>query len=293
MASVLSVIYLGDANGVEVAAHQKAKLAAIEAEWTTQKAPAPWSLVAIPHQEQQKNSYSVELPWALGVLVTHSLDTQVEGLKPIIAHNKIRIRNGIKAYAALEKIRHGDNSPYTLARFNKYQHDLGYGLLVKRYTPSVVNATEKQINLAAKNSIPNVPILFWSFRFMVGLGFYMLWLFIFANIFWLRDTVWKKRWLLRIFLYSIPIPWISTELGWVVAEMGRQPWVVNGILPTFLGTSNVSTHQLHFSLIGFIVFYTGLLVVELFLMFKYARLGPSSLSSGRYHFENPKLGKEA
>ena len=293
LASVLSVIYLGDANGVEIATHQKAKLAAIEAEWTTQKAPAPWTLVAIPHQEQQKNSYAVELPWALGVLVTHSLDTQVEGLKPIIAHNKIRIRNGIKAYAALEKIRHGDNSPYTLASFNKYQHDLGYGLLVKRYAPSVVNATEKQINLAAKNSIPNVPILFWSFRLMVGLGFYLLWLFIFANIFWLRDTIWKKRWLLRIFLYSIPIPWISTELGWVVAEMGRQPWIVNGILPTFLGTSNVSTHQLHFSLIGFIVFYTGLLVVELFLMFKYARLGPSALSSGRYHFENPKLGKEA
>lgn len=120
---------------------------------------------------------------------------------------------------------------------------------------------------------------------MVGCGFAILWIFILANIFWLRDTAWKKRWFLRLVLYSIPLPWIAAEMGWVVAEVGRQPWVVNGILPTYMGTSSVSTHQLHFSLIGFILFYTGLFVVELFLMFKYARLGPSSLHTGNYHFE--------
>ena len=68
----------------------------MEAEWETQKAPAPWTLIA-PHQEQQKNSFAIELPWALGVLVTHSLDTKIEGLKSIIAKNKIRIENGMKA----------------------------------------------------------------------------------------------------------------------------------------------------------------------------------------------------
>jgi cytochrome d ubiquinol oxidase subunit I len=74
-------------------------------------------------------------------------------------------------------------------------------------------------------------------------------------------------------------------MGWTVAEVGRQPWVVNGILPTFMGTSSVSTSQLHLSLAGFIIFYTGLFFVEMFLMFKYARLGPSSLHTGKYHFE--------
>ena len=120
---------------------------------------------------------------------------------------------------------------------------------------------------------------------MVASGFMILWIFILANIFWLRDTAWNKRWFLRLVLYSMPLPWIAAEMGWVVAEVGRQPWVVNGILPTFMGTSTVSVHQLHFSLAGFILFYTGLFFVEMFLMFKYARLGPSSLNTGNYHFE--------
>lgn len=285
LAATLSVIYLGDANGVEVATHQKAKLAAMEAEWNTEPAPAPWNLVAWPNQEKQKNDFAVKIPWAMGVLITHSLKDQVEGLKPIMARNKQRIERGMVAYGLLQKLRSGNNDPVVLAKFKQYQNDLGYGLLLKRYAPNVTDATPAQIEQATRDSIPNVQTLFWSFRVMVGCGFAILWIFILANIFWLRDTVWKKRWFLRIALYSIPLPWIAAEMGWVVAEVGRQPWVVNGILPTYMGTSSVSTHQLHFSLIGFILFYTGLFCVELFLMFKYARLGPSSLHTGNYHFE--------
>ncbi|MBX9705490.1 MAG: cytochrome ubiquinol oxidase subunit I, partial [Gammaproteobacteria bacterium] len=81
------------------------------------------------------------------------------------------------------------------------------------------------------------------------------------------------------------VPWIAAEFGWAVAEVGRQPWVVNGILPTFMGSSSVSVSQVHFSLWGFFVFYTTLFIVEIYLMFKYARLGPSSLHTGQYHFE--------
>lgn len=288
LAATLSVIYLGDANGVEVATHQKAKLAAMEAEWKTEPAPAPWTVVAWPDQQKMKNEFAVKVPWAMGVLITHSLDTQVEGLLPIIEKNKQRIKRGEIAYGLLQEMRAGKTDPVTLHKFKQYQDDLGYGLLLKQYTSTVTNATPQQIDQAAKHSIPNVPTLFWSFRVMVGCGFFILWIFILANIFWLRDTVWNKRWFLRLTLYSIPLPWIAAEMGWVVAEVGRQPWVVNGILPTFLGTSSVSSHQLHFSLIGFILFYTTLFIVELFLMFKYARLGPSSLNTGKYHFETTK-----
>jgi cytochrome d ubiquinol oxidase subunit I len=191
----------------------------------------------------------------------------------------------MRAYDLLQKLRAGDPSPQLLAEFKKYQPDLGYGLLLKRYTDKVTDATPAQINMATKDSIPNVQILFWTFRIMVACGFFLLWIFILANVFWLRDTVWNKRWFLRLTLYSIPLPWIAAEMGWTVAEVGRQPWVVNGILPTFMGTSSVSTSQLHLSLAGFIIFYTGLFFVEMFLMFKYARLGPSSLHTGKYHFE--------
>jgi cytochrome d ubiquinol oxidase subunit I len=86
-------------------------------------------------------------------------------------------------------------------------------------------------------------------------------------------------------LYAIPAPWIAAEMGWIVAEMGRQPWTISGILPTHLSSSSLSAGDLYSSLAGFMGFYTLLLIIELFLMFKYARLGPSSLHTGRYHFE--------
>jgi cytochrome d ubiquinol oxidase subunit I len=81
------------------------------------------------------------------------------------------------------------------------------------------------------------------------------------------------------------VPWIAAEMGWIVAEMGRQPWTISGILPTHLSTSSLSADNLYFSLAGFIGFYTLLLIVEMFLMFRYARLGPSSLHTGQYFFE--------
>ena len=290
LASVLSVIYLGDANGVEIASDQKAKLAAIEGEWDTQPPPASWKLIAFPDQQTHTNKFVVQIPWVMGVIITHSLDGQVQGLNDIIKENQGRITRGMHAYDLLAKLRAGDKSPKTLAEFQQYQDDLGYGLLLKRYNPSVVNSTPAQIQQAANDSIPPVAPVFWSFRFMVALGFYMLLIFVLANIYWLRNSVWNKRWFLRIALYSIPVPWIAAELGWTVAEVGRQPWIVNGILPTFMGTSSLAKSDLYLSLSGFVVFYTVLFSIELFLMFKYARLGPSSLGTGRYHFENSKEG---
>ena len=94
-----------------------------------------------------------------------------------------------------------------------------------------------------------------------------------------------KTWLLKLTVVAIPLPWLAAELGWFVAEYGRQPWTISGILPTHLSSSSLSVSDLHFSLAGFLLFYTRLLIIELYLMFKYARLGPSSLHTGRYHFE--------
>ena len=87
----------------------------------------------------------------------------------------------------------------------------------------------------------------------------------------------KKRFL-RFALWLLPTPWIATSFGWFVAEYGRQPWTVTGILPTHLSASSVSAGEVWASLAGFVLFYTGLLIVELYLMFKYARLGPTVLT---------------
>lgn len=92
----------------------------------------------------------------------------------------------------------------------------------------------------------------------------------------IRDQL-QKKWFLWIAFLSLPLPWVAAELGWLVAEVGRQPWVIQGVLPTFLGTSSLGTTALHISVTGFIVLYTFLAGVELFLMVKYIRLGPEHL----------------
>ena len=92
----------------------------------------------------------------------------------------------------------------------------------------------------------------------------------------------ERRWLLRWALWSLPLPWISCEMGWFVAEYGRQPWTIYGVLPTHLSVSTLSVESLYGSLAGFVGFYTLLLIIEMYLMIKFARKGPGSLGTGRY-----------
>ena len=92
---------------------------------------------------------------------------------------------------------------------------------------------------------------------MVALGFYFIALF--AVIFWdASHRNFSRQWLLHLMLWSLPLPWVAAELGWVVAEYGRQPWAIDGVLPTFLASSSVSAAQVLFSLAGFILFYSSL-----------------------------------
>ena len=235
MAAVLSVIVLGDESGYEMGDVQKTKLAAIEAEWETQPAPAAFTLFGIPDQEEETNKFAIQIPYALGIIATRSVDTPVIGLKELMVQHEERIRNGMKAYSLLEQLRSGSTDQAVRDQFNSMKKDLGYGLLLKRYTPNVADATEAQIQQATKDSIPRVAPLYFAFRIMVACGFLLL--AIIALSFWsvIRNRIGEKKWLLRAALYGIPLPWIAVEAGWFVAE--------------------------------------------------FARLGPSSLKTGRYHFE--------
>jgi cytochrome d ubiquinol oxidase subunit I len=127
--------------------------------------------------------------------------------------------------------------------------------------------------------------MFWVFRLMVAAGFTMLFVFAMAFYFCATRVADQKRWLLRMAVWCIPLPWIASEAGWFVAEYGRQPWTISGVLPTSMSVSSISTEQLWFSTGGFLFFHTALLVIEMYLMIKYIGLGPSSVHTGRYHFE--------
>jgi cytochrome d ubiquinol oxidase subunit I len=285
LASILSVIVLGDETGYEVGRVQKVKLAAMEAEWETEPPPSSLTLFGFPNQEKQETEAAIQIPWLGGIIVTRSIDTPIPGIKDIIAESGQRIRSGMVAYEHLEKIRGGDRSDTNLTQFDNHKENLGYGLLLKRYTPRVVDATDEQINQAALDTIPNVAAMFWMFRIMVGLGFYMLALIALSFYFCARRVFDQKRWLLKLLLLSLPVPWIATELGWIVAEYGRQPWTIGEVLPTFISTSTLGMGDIIGSLIALIALYTIFLVVEMYLMVKFVRLGPSSLHTGRYHFE--------
>ena len=140
-------------------------------------------------------------------------------------------------------------------------------------------ATPAIIDRATLDSVPKVAPLFWAFRLMVGLGFALLALFAAAFWFSMKNSFMGKPWLLKIAFWALPAPWIAIQSGWFVAEYGRQPWTVFGMLPTHLSVSSLSAGNLYGSLSGFVGFYTVLLVIELFLMIKYARLGPAALQA--------------
>lgn len=292
VAAVLSVLVLGDESGYTLGDVQKTKLAAIEAEYETHPAPAGLSLIAIPDEATMSNKFNVKVPWLLGLIGTRSTDQQVTGLKDLMAQHEERIRSGILAYQALQHLRAGDTSIETKTAFDAHKADLGYGLLLKKYTEAVVDATPEQIALAARDTIPPVLPLFITFRVMVIFGFIMLFLIGASFYYTVRRTIERQRWLLKALVWSLPLPWIACETGWFVAEFGRQPWAIGEVLPTFLATSSLTSGDLIFSLFGFIGFYTLLLTIELYLMIKYARLGPASLGTGRYHGE-PRIATHA
>jgi len=286
LASILSVIVLGDESGFVTGQVQKVKLAAMEAHWETDEAPSALTLFGFPDQEGQKTDAAIKIPWVGGLIITRSIDTPVPGIKQLVAENEDRIRSGMIAYGLLEQLRQGDRSIPVKEAFQERQADLGYGLLLKRYTPNVVDASEEQIKKAALDTIPGVAPMFWSFRIMVGLGFWMLALIGIAFYYCCTRVFDQKKWLLKLLILSAPAPWIAAELGWFVAEYGRQPWTIGDVLPTFLSTSSLTPGDLIGSIAGFVLLYTGLLVAEVYLMQKYIRRGPSSLHTGRYHFEH-------
>lgn len=284
-AAILSVIILGDESGYELGDVQKTKLAAIEAEWDTHEAPAAFTLIGLPDEDSMTTDYAIKIPYALGLIATRSVSEEVTGIKDLIAQHELRIRRGMEAYALLQKIRNGDKSEPVVAAFDVLKDDLGYGLLLKRYTDNVVDATEEQIQQAARDTIPAVAPMFWTFRIMVGLGFLMLVLIGLSFYYSARGVAEEKTWLLKALLIALPAPWIACEMGWFVAEFGRQPWSIGEVLPTYLSVSTRSVEDLWLSIAGFVTFYTVLLVVEMYLMIHFCKLGPSSLHTGRYHFE--------
>ncbi|MDD9733552.1 cytochrome ubiquinol oxidase subunit I [Mameliella sp. AT18] len=276
LASALSVVVLGDESGYSASHTQKMKLAAIEAMWETHEAPAPFTAIGLPDKEARETHYAVEIPWVMGLIGTRSLTQEIPGINDLVDEAEDRIRDGLIAYDALMTIRaeRDATSPELRETFEAHSENLGFALLLKRYVDDPREATEAQIKQAANDTVPGVGPLFWAFRIMVALGFS----FIAVMLYFFYRASFRRmqfpRWSLYAAVAIIPTPWIAAELGWFVAEFGRQPWTVDGVLPTALSVSHLSVADLLISLAGFVIFYTVLFVIEMSLMVKYIRKGP-------------------
>lgn len=276
--SSVGVITLGDALGFIDGGRQPTKLAAMEGLWETEQAPASFNAIAFPSQDEQRNLYSIKIPYLLSILVKHDLSTPIVGIKQLEQEAAQRIKNGIPALTALEAIQQNPDNKQALATFDAHKQDLGYAFLLKRYAPDVAKATPAQIEKAAKDTIPEVWILFWSFRLMVAAGFAMLIFLVFATLYSLKTDC-RRTGFLKIAPWFIPVPFFACEMGWVTAEVGRQPWTVYEQLPTWISASTHSASYMIFSLTGFVLLYTSFIVVEMYLMTKFVRKGPDEPGS--------------
>ena len=274
LASALSVVVLGDESGYVATEHQKMKIAAMEAMYETEPAPAALTLFAIPGSDGRP-TFQVQFPFVLGLITTRSLDRDLPGITELTEHAATRIASGIEAYRALELIRANSGDTAARAIFDTHQADLGYALLLKKYREDVGNATAEQITEAALDTVPDVWPLFWSFRIMVGVGF--SYIAFFAFWFWKASVhrLESSRGWLRVALWTLPLPWVAIEAGWFIAEFGRQPWVVEGVLPTFYAASGLAVSDLVISLTFFLVTYTVLLAIMVWLLVRAIRHGPA------------------
>ena len=279
-ASALSVVVLGDESGYEANLNQKMKLATIEAMWETEPAPASFNVIAWADMEKRENVFAIEVPYVMGLIATRSLDTIIPGIKDLVERTKDRIRQGAIAWDALQKIRQDPANASADVRetFLQNENSLGYAYLLLPFTDNPMEATTAQVDAAAWSTVPEVMPMFYSFRIMVACGFFFI---LMTTVFFyysssgrldvLRE---KRRWLLHVAVWSIPLPWIACEMGWFVAEYGRQPWIIESMLPTSAGVSSLSVTEVLLTLAGFVALYSTLLVIEITLMIKYIKIGP-------------------
>ena len=222
--------------------------------------------------------YAVHIPWVMGLIGTRSLTIEIPGIEELVENAQGRIRRGSSAARRRRGCRAGGGldgvAPDVRAAFEDNGQALGYALLLKRYVDDPRQATDAEIEKAAWDTVPNVPTLFWSFRLMVGLGFFFIALTALFFFLSARRRLDRYPLLLWVAVLAVPLPWIAAELGWVVAEFGRQPWIIEGVLPTAAAVSNLGAATLLTTIVGFALIYTVLFVIEMGLMLRAIRQGP-------------------
>jgi len=125
--------------------------------------------------------------------------------------------------------------------------------------------------------VPNVPMTFYAFHVMVSFGFWFIFLFIVVLYFAMTNELEQKRWFLKLALWSLPLGYVAQQAGWIVAEVGRQPWAIQDMLPVGMATSQISSGSVMFTFWMFAILFTALLIAEVKIMTKQIKIGPKEV----------------
>lgn len=269
LVSLAFTIVTGDSSGHDVANKQPMKLAAMENHFVGAEG-AGLPLWAVPSRENSGEEYELKLPHMLSFLAKRDADAFVPGVNDILYGNEKygipstqeRMANGKLAVESLKKYKESKKAGDTqqaaihLQVFKDNYKDFGYAYIEK-----------------PEDLVPNVPLVFYSFRAMVGTGVLLIIVFILAFLNSIGNKF-NKRWLLIVFIASIPLAYISSISGWIVAEVGRQPWTIQDILTVGISTSHLSAGTVQFTFWLFAALFTILLIAELKIMFSQIGKGP-------------------
>ena len=249
----LLLMWSGDGSAIHVAEYQPMKLAAAEG-LKQGGAGAPFSVVP-----------GVEIPKLLSILATHDAEGVVPGIKELKAEGEEKMAKGKVALDAFKQYRQlKDTNPAQAAEARKVLEEnvdyFGYGYIE-----------------SADELVPNVPLVYWSFRVMVGLGGFLLFLMILVLWAERKGKMSKWTWLQWVALCSIPLVYLAGQAGWIVAEVGRQPWVIEGLLPTKAAVSSVSVGAVQTTFFLFVAIFTLFLAIEIRILLKAIQKGPEGV----------------
>lgn len=283
----LLAAFTGDRSGAVVARVQPMKLAAMEALYDGREG-APLTVAGIlrPEAGQTRGDdpflFRIELPKMLSIMSFRDAEAYVAGINDLIDGNPER---GIMSTE--EKIMRGG---IAIAQLNFYRNARASGdSIVMRqvsglFDPSTPDGRSFLSEYFAylgygylsspREAVPNVPLLFYSFRVMVGLG--CLFIVLLAALWWFnrRDRLAGKRWLLRLTIACVPLAYLASQAGWVVAEAGRQPWAIQDLMPVGVAVSDLPGSAVSTTFFLFLALFTALLAAELSILFRQIRLGP-------------------
>lgn len=259
----VALMFSGDRSAVHVAEYQPMKLAAAEG-LQRGGARAPFSIVP-----------GIEIPGMLSFLATGDFDGHVPGIQDIL--DGYVDGNGTRHPSAAEMMARGDTA---LSAFRTYREAKGSDpeLAAAARATLMENAGYFGYGYISSEEelVPPVGLVYWAFRLMVGLGCFLLLVMILAFYYVRRETLEKNRWFLWICVLSIPLVYLSGQAGWIVAEVGRQPWAIQGLLPVKAGVSSVSVGAVQTTFFLFLGIFTLFLAIEIRILIRTIRKGPGN-----------------